>query len=77
VDAVVARVDGFIARLAAAHREGTVLIASHGHLSRAFTARLLGLPGPAAGIFAISTCAIADFSQKDGRFLLSAWNRTR
>jgi broad specificity phosphatase PhoE len=77
VDAVVARVDAFIARLSAAHREGTVLIASHGHLSRAFTARLLGLPGPAAGIFAISTCAIADFSQKDGRFLLSAWNRTR
>jgi broad specificity phosphatase PhoE len=75
--AVEARVDGFIARLGAAKHDGTVCIASHGHLSRAFCARLLGMPLGAAGAFAINTCAIADFSQKDGRFLLSAWNRTR
>jgi len=74
---VQARVDGFIQNLRAAHRDDTICIASHGHLSRAFSARLLGMPLEAAGVFAISTCAIADFSQKDGRFLLSAWNRTR
>jgi broad specificity phosphatase PhoE len=77
VAAVTARVDGFVTNLRAVHREGTVCVASHGHLSRAFCARLLGLPAEAAGVFAISTCAIADFSEKDGRFLLSTWNRTR
>jgi broad specificity phosphatase PhoE len=77
LDEVQARVDGFIANLRAAYRQETVCVASHGHLSRAFCARLLGMPLSAAGVFAISTCAIADFSEKDGRFLLSAWNRTR
>jgi len=76
LDAVEERVDGFIANLRAAHRDDTVCVASHGHLSRAFCARLLGMPLRAAGAFAISTCALADFTKKDGRFLLSAWNRT-
>jgi probable phosphoglycerate mutase len=77
LDAIRERVDGFIARLRAARHEGTVCVASHGHLSRAFCARLLGMPLGAAGAFGISTCAIADFGEKDGRVLLSAWNRTR
>lgn len=77
LEQVAARVDGFVERLRARHEAETVCVVSHGHLLRALSARLLDLPVREGRMFAIGTCAIADFRAKNGRFLLSAWNRTR
>lgn len=72
-----ARVDAFIARLRAGDPERTVCAVSHGHLSRVLAARLLGLPPSEGRLFAIGTCAIADFREHAGRFQVAAWNRRR
>jgi broad specificity phosphatase PhoE len=71
------RVDGFIARLRAGEPGRTVCVVSHGHLSRVLAARLLGLPASEGRLFAIGTCAVADFREQAGRFQLAAWNRRR
>jgi probable phosphoglycerate mutase len=75
VEEVSARIDGFIERLRGSHRGQTVCAVAHGHLLRALAARLLGLPLREGRIFAIGTCAIGEFFERDGRFQLAAWNR--
>jgi len=75
VEQVTARVDAFVERVRARHARETVCVVSHGHLLRALAARLLGLPVGAGQIFAIGTCALADFREKDGRLQLAGWNR--
>jgi probable phosphoglycerate mutase len=77
LEAVAARVDGFVARIRAQHPRQTICVVSHGHLLRALAARLLDLPISQGGLFAIGTCAIADFRERGGRFQLAGWNRTR
>jgi len=77
VDQATARVDRFITRLRDGDASRTVCAVSHGHLSRLLAARLLGLPASEGRLFAIGTCAIADFREQAGRFQLAAWNRRR
>lgn len=74
-DEVAARIDGFIERVRVSHAEQTICAVAHGHLLRGLAARLLGLPLGEARIFAVGTCAIGDFLERDGRFQLAAWNR--
>lgn len=72
-----ARAESFITRLREGAADRTVCAVSHGHLARVLTARLLGLPASDGRLFAIGTCAIADFREQAGRFQLAAWNRRR
>jgi broad specificity phosphatase PhoE len=77
IEQATARADRFIARLRAGEPNRTVCAVSHGHLSRVLAARLLGLPASEGRLFAIGTCAVADFREQAGRFQLAAWNRRR
>ena len=51
-----------------------VVAFSHGHLSRALTARVLGLPLSGAGAFYNDTATIAVFDHRKGALVLTGWN---
>ncbi len=70
-----ARADRFITRMRDGDPNRAVCAVSHGHLSRVLAARLLGLPASEGRLFAIGTCAVADFKEQAGRFQLAVWNR--
>lgn len=73
---VAARADRFLALVRERHENETICAVSHGHFIRILTARVLGLEPASGGLFGIKTCSIADFSQKNGAFVLERWNLT-
>lgn len=74
VAAVAARCDSFIAKAERMAPGRPVVAFSHGHLSRALTARVLGLPVPGAGAFYNDTATIAVFDHRKGVLVLTGWN---
>ncbi|HMI82529.1 MAG TPA: histidine phosphatase family protein [Polyangiaceae bacterium] len=76
MDHAAARADQFIAELRARHSAQTVCAASHGHMIRILSARLLGLEPQQGALFDIKTASIAEFVEKDGAFVVSRWNLT-
>jgi probable phosphoglycerate mutase len=71
-----ARADQFIAELRAHHRGQTVCAASHGHMIRILSTRLLGLEPQQGRLFDIKTASIAEFVEKNESFVVSRWNLT-
>lgn len=74
--AVAARCDSFIAKMERVAPGGIVVAFTHGHLSRALTARLLGLGLGAAGTFYNDTASIAVIEDRRGDLVLTGWNLT-
>ena len=74
--AVAARCDSFIAKTERMASGGVVVAFTHGHLGRALTARLLGLPLEAAGAFYNDTASIAIIEDRRGDRVLTGWNIT-
>jgi probable phosphoglycerate mutase len=70
------RADQFIAELRARHAGQTVCAASHGHMIRILSARLLGLAPLEGRLFDIATASIAEFVEKNGSFVVVRWNLT-
>jgi len=70
------RADQFIAELRARHAGQTVCAASHGHMIRILSARLLGLEPQQGRLFDIKTASIAEFVEKDRAFVVARWNLT-
>ncbi|MEU7474331.1 histidine phosphatase family protein [Streptomyces sp. DH-12] len=78
-DAVAARADRVLARvepwLAAPDAKDVVLVA-HAHFLRVLTARYLGLPASAGGLFVLGTGSLSRLGREHGRAALMAWNTT-
>lgn len=74
VASVAARCDSFIAKAERMAPGRPVVAFSHGHLSRALTARVLGLPVSGAGAFYNDTATIAVFDHRKGALVLTGWN---
>jgi len=70
------RADKFITGLRARHSGQTVCAASHGHMIRILSARLLGLEPQQGRLFDIKTASIAELVEKNGAFVVSRWNLT-
>ncbi len=73
-DEVMARAHSF-AELAADRAPGGVVVAfTHGHMSRAITAALLGERATFAGLLHNDTASIAELRDRGGRIALTGWN---
>lgn len=71
---VSARCASFVSKLERVAAGRAVVVFTHGHLSRALTAVLLGLPIEAGAGFQNDTASIAQIVVKRGRFVLDGWN---
>jgi probable phosphoglycerate mutase len=67
-----ARVDRVIARIRGV--EGDVALFAHGHLSRVFAARWLGLPPAAGSHFLLDPATVSVLSHYMGRPAVKCWN---
>ena len=71
---VAARLDDAISMLGRG-QNGTVVFVTHGQLTKFLVTRLLGLPGSAAGRFALGPARAALFTQRQpGLWSLTGWN---
>jgi len=68
VDRVIARIRGWKGA------EGDVVLFTHGHLSRAFAARWLGLPLAAGSFFLLDPTTVSVLSHYHGSPALKCWN---
>lgn len=76
---VAARADRVLVRVAESLRaadSADVVLVAHGHLLRVLTARYLGLPPAAGGLFILDTGALSRMGSEHGRPALMAWNVT-
>ena len=71
---VVARCDGFIAKLERTARGGAAIVFTHGHLSRILTTRLVGLEPQAGAVLQNDTAAVGVIADKRGRYVITGWN---
>ena len=71
---VAARCASFTSTLERVAGGRAVVAFTHGHLSRAMTAVLIGLPIEAGAGFQNDTASIAEIAVKRGRFVLDGWN---
>jgi probable phosphoglycerate mutase len=72
--AVSARCDSVIAKLERVAAGRTVVLFTHGHLSRALTTRMLGLPITAASTIYNETATIGVLDNRRGQLVLTGWN---
>jgi probable phosphoglycerate mutase len=72
--AVSARCDAVIAKLERVATGRTVVLFTHGHLSRALTTRMLGLPISAASAIYNETATIGVLDNRRGQLVLTGWN---
>jgi broad specificity phosphatase PhoE len=68
------RADRLIARCLDPAVTGDVLLFSHGHLLRAFTARWLGLPASRGGLFALGTATVGILGWEREQRVVETWN---
>jgi probable phosphoglycerate mutase len=71
---VVARCDGFIAKLERTAAGRTVIAFTHGHLSRVLTTRLVGLQPQAGAVLQNDAASVGVISDKRGRYVITGWN---
>ena len=71
---VVARCDGFIAKLERTARGGAAIVFTHGHLSRILTTRLVGLQAQAGAVLQNDAASVGIISDKRGRYVITGWN---
>ncbi len=71
---VVARCDGFIAKLERTARGGAAIVFTHGHLSRILTTRLVGLEPQAGAVLQNDAASIGIISDKRGHYVITGWN---
>ena len=72
IDEVGDRADRIIARVRAI--DGNVLLFAHGHLLRVLTARWLGLPPSAGGLFALGTATLSILGWERESPVVETWN---
>ncbi|GHF23670.1 histidine phosphatase family protein [Streptomyces fumanus] len=78
-DLVAARADRVLARVEtwlAAPDAADVVLVAHAHVLRVLTARYLGLPAAAGGLFVLGTGSLSRLGREHGRAALMAWNTT-
>ena len=71
---VVARCDGFIAKLERTARGGAAIVFTHGHLSRILTTRLVGLQAQAGAVLQNDAASVGIISDKRGHYVITGWN---
>lgn len=71
---VFARAEAFVARCAREAPGGVVVAFTHGHMSRALTARFLGAGPELARVLHNDTASVAELRGRKGRLFLTAWN---
>jgi len=71
---VVARCDAFIAKLERIAKGRTVIVFTHGHLSRILTTRLVGLDPQAGAVLQNDTASIGVVADKRGQYVITGWN---
>ena len=71
---VVARCDGFIAKLERTARGGAAIVFTHGHLSRILTTRLVGLEPQAGAVLQNDAASVGIISDKRGQYVITGWN---
>ena len=71
---VVARCDGFIAKLERTARGGAAIVFTHGHLSRILTTRLVGLEPQAGAVLQNDAASVGIISDKRGHYVITGWN---
>ncbi len=71
---VVARCDGFIAKLERTARGQAAIVFTHGHLSRILTTRLVGLPPQAGAVLQNDAASVGIISDKRGDYVITGWN---
>jgi probable phosphoglycerate mutase len=69
-----ARAGSFLERIEGEAPGGVVVVFTHGHMSRALTARLLGLGPSAAAVLHNDTASVAELRTRDGKLALVGWN---
>ena len=71
---VIARCDSFIAKLERTAKGRTVIVFTHGHLSRLLTTRLVGLDPQAGAVLQNDAASIGVVDDKRGRYVITGWN---
>lgn len=71
---VIGRADAFVERCCREASDGVVVAFTHGHMSRALTARFLGEGAELARVLHNDTASIAELRSRDGRLALTGWN---
>jgi broad specificity phosphatase PhoE len=71
---VVARCDGFIAKLERTAARRAVIVFTHGHLSRILTTRLVGLQPEAGAVLQNDAASVGIISDKRGHYVITGWN---
>ncbi len=71
---IVARCDGFIAKLERTARGGAAIVFTHGHLSRILTTRLVGLEPQAGAVLQNDAASVGIISDKRGHYVITGWN---
>ena len=71
---VVARCDGFIAKLERTAAGRLAIVFTHGHLSRILTTRLLGLNPEAGAVLQNDAASVGIIADKRGRYVMTGWN---
>lgn len=74
IAAVSARCDAVIAKLERMATGRAVVLFTHGHFSRALTARMLGLPVTAASTLYNETATVGVLDNRRGQLVLTGWN---
>jgi probable phosphoglycerate mutase len=71
---VVARCDGFIAKLERTAAGRVAIVFTHGHLSRILTTRLVGLNPEAGAVLQNDAASVGIIADKRGRYVITGWN---
>ena len=71
---VVARCDGFIAKLERTAAGRTAIVFTHGHLSRILTTQLVGLNAEAGAVLQNDTASVGIIADKRGQYVIIGWN---
>ena len=71
---VVARCEGFIAKLERTAKGRATIVFTHGHLSRILTTRLVGLRPEAGAVLQNDAASVGIIADKRGRYVITGWN---
>ena len=71
---VVARCDGFVAKLERTAAGRVAIVFTHGHLSRVLITRLVGLNPEAGAVLQNDAASVGIVADKRGRYVITGWN---